>query len=396
MHSIRKNIHHAVFVLDLSRKEDLGRLVEEIAALIKRQLPIRFGIVVLPVEGDTESEQIARIFNHLVETYGRTVAIKFAQDLLVAHDKDLSSKIKSVYSSIYSNVNALPNHEKVAYEQVINSGSDTLANSRLWAQRLGIIAKTGAIFANGQVYPKDDSWMNKLGLQMTEDVSILQKAVYEAEISIEDDILECLLREAPKRRNEYIFPAEAGSVRFVNLPEILPTEGIIYVQGQREDSPGVENATVIWVVEDFDSITGIEALKNAVTYQGDHPHVTLGLVHNPGGVAGNLGVSTLLYHLANSGVLDGPSGFQNLQRVKEELTALNDQNIDGGDVIAKILGIKASEWRIPDDELARRFWSSGIEFARLSGFEVGQRGLVVNGRVSPHLDFELMEDCWTF
>ena len=368
--------------------------MEEITTLIQRQLPIRFGIVVLPVEGDTQSEQIARIFKHVVHTYGRSVAVKFAQDLLVAQDKDLTSKVKSLFSSIYNNVNAAPNHEKLPYEQVITSGSEILDNARSWAQRLGVSAKTGAIFANGQIYPKDDSWMNKLGLQLAEDVSLLQKAVYEGDIYIDEDILEYLLRGAPKSRNEYIFPAEAGSVKFVNLPEILPTEGIIYVQGEREDGPGVENATVIWVVEDFDSITGIEALRNAVTYQGDHPHITLGLVHNPGRDGGNLGVSSLLYHLANSGVLDGPAGFQNLQKVKEELTALSDENTDGGDSIAKILGIKASDWRIPDDELARRFWSSGIEFARLVGFAVGQRGLIVNGRVRLHSAFELMEDCW--
>src|SRR5579859_4134459 len=87
LHSIRKNVHHAVFVLDLTKKEDLSRLVEEVAGLIKRQVPIRFGIVALPADGDVDGERVARTFYHLIESYGRAVAMKFAEELLEKYDK---------------------------------------------------------------------------------------------------------------------------------------------------------------------------------------------------------------------------------------------------------------------------------------------------------------------
>ena len=64
-------MHHAVFVLDLTSKEDLTRLVDEIAGLIKRQIPIRFGVVALPTEGDVTSETLARIFYRFLRQSSR-------------------------------------------------------------------------------------------------------------------------------------------------------------------------------------------------------------------------------------------------------------------------------------------------------------------------------------
>src|SRR5271156_2645063 len=119
LHTIRKNIHHVVFILDLSKKEDLSLLVEEIATLVKRMIPIRFGIVVLP--GDSPgADTLAHLFYHLIDSYGRAVAMKFAEDLLEGYDPTtLAAKAKSLYSTIYSKAEHLPGHEKVPYDDLM-------------------------------------------------------------------------------------------------------------------------------------------------------------------------------------------------------------------------------------------------------------------------------------
>jgi UDP-glucose:glycoprotein glucosyltransferase len=363
LHTIRKNIHHAVFVLDPSKKEDLSRLVEEIATLVKRLIPIRFGIVLLP--GDTPgADTLARIFYNLIDSYGRAVAMKFAEDLLEGYDPTtLPAKGKSLYSTIYSKSSPIEGHEKLSYDNLVNVNPDStnpIANNRAWARRLGVNSKDGAIFGNGQVFVKDDTWISKIGGTLHEDVQLVQKAVYSADVSPEDDILEFLLRGTPKSRNEYIFPAQSGNVRFVNLPETLPDRGVVYVRGETEGAPGTE------------------MVKAAGEFQSLHPHVTIGLVHNPGSTTGSPNLSLLMYHLSTSGLLDDGSAISKFRQLLQEVDLASHESSNDVD---KILGIKAESWRTVDSEEARKFWDGSQSFAKAAGFGEGERGLVINGRV---------------
>ena len=353
------------------------------ATLVKRMIPIRFGIVVL--SGDAPgAETLARIFYHLIDSYGRAVAMKFAEDLLEGYDPStLVSRGKSLYSAIYAKSQPLAGHEKVSYDHLMLAtppdSTDRIANNRAWARRLGVNAKDGAIFGNGQVFIKDDTWINKVGGALHEDIQLLQKAVYSADISSDDDILEFLLGGSPKSRNEYIFPAQSGDVRFVNLAETLPETGVVYIHGETDGAQGVENATVIWVVDDFDSFSGTELVKSAVAYQSLHPHVTLGLVHNPGSTAGSPNLSLLVYHLAKSGLLDDGSAIAKFRQLVQEVDLASHESVSDVD---KILGFKAESWRTIDAEEAPKFWEGSRSFARAAGFAEGERGLIINGRVS--------------
>ena len=382
MHSIRKNIHHAVFVLDLTKKEDLTRLVQEIAIMIKRTIPIRFGVVVVSNEGDVDGTALARIFYHLINTYGRAVAMKFGEDLLESFNPaTLSTKMKSLYSKIYSKSTPLTGHEKIPYDELVTSTEFT-DNIRTWTRRLGVNPNDGAIFGNGLVFPKDDSWLNKLVTAFHDDIQLIQTAVFSAEVSDEDNILEYLLRDVPKSRNEHIFPAQSGDVRFINLPEALSGE-IVYVHGETKGESGVENATVIWVIDDFDSINGLELVKSAATFQAAHPEVTIGLVHNPGSTTGPPNLSLLIYYLAKNGILDNSAGSEKFRQLIQEVDFASH---DTGDV-DKILGIKALSWRTVDSDEARKFWDANRSFAQSAGFVEGQKGLIINGRVGRCSDY---------
>ena len=379
LHQLRKNIHHVVFALDFSKKEDLIRLVEEIIMLIKRQVPIRFGIVALaPGETDNEaSEQMVKIFYHLIHTYGRAVAIQFVENLLENYDEHaLPKQVKSLYSTIYAKVPVLPNRTKVAYEDVLLAGTEVLANTRAWARRLGVNPKEGAIFANGQVFVQDDSWIGKIGPALNVDVQILQRAVYDAEISDDDDILDLLFQDSPKTRNEHIFPVQAGSVKFLNLVETLPTDdGVVYLHGQRD---GTGNTSIIWVVDDFDSFHGLDLVREATAFQEENPGTTIGLVHNPGATTGPPKLSLLIHYLSSTGLLEGHAGRQLFYQMLQEIDLTNGDTSE----VDRILGVKAQSWRTVDSVLAAKFWTNGRTLARRAGFSGGERGLIINGRVS--------------
>jgi UDP-glucose:glycoprotein glucosyltransferase len=373
-------VHHAVFVLDLTSKEDLTRLVDEIAGLIKRQIPIRFGVVALPTEGDVTSETLARIFYHLIDSYGRAVAMQFGEALLQSYDPaTLSKTIETLYTAIFDKTTINAGHEKIPYKDLADpSSSDLVAKTRAWANRLGINPDDGAIFGNGQVFVKDDTWINKLGSQLHEDLLSIQKAVYSNEIAEYDDILDFFFRGAPKRRNQYVFPADSADVKFINLAGPLVEKGIVYIRREIEDEEGVDTATVVWIVDDFDSITGVELIRAVSTLQSAHPYIAIGLMHNPGPTTGPPNLSLLLYHLASNGLFEDPAGIERFHQLLQEVDFSGRKTADE---MEKILGIKAGSWRTIDNELARQFWDSGRNFAEAAGFGPGKRGIVINGRV---------------
>jgi UDP-glucose:glycoprotein glucosyltransferase len=380
LHSLRKNVHHTIFVLDFAKKEDLSRLVEEVTTLIKRNIPIRFGIVALPEHGHVVGEQLARIFYHLIDTYGRAIAMKFAEEFLEAFNPStFSSKVKTLFKSVTDKATPIASHTKKSFEELMAEESDVTVNARSWASRLGINPKEGAIIGNGNLFVKDDQWMNRVGGQLQEDTRILQRAVYEGEISDTDDILEYLFRHVPKRRNKYVFPADATDLRMINLVESLPDDGIVYIHGSAGPSPGVENSMVIWIIDDLDSFSGVELIKSAASFMVSQPQITIGLVHNPGPTTGPPNLSLLLYHLAKQGLFAEPAATERFQELIREVDLTTHE---ASDETAKLLGFKAESWRTPDSEDARQFWEASKAFIKSAGVEAGQKALVVNGRVN--------------
>jgi UDP-glucose:glycoprotein glucosyltransferase len=376
---VQKNVHHAIFVLDLANRDDLDRLVQEIASLIKRQLPIRFGIVLVSPEGDTTSEHLTKVFYHLVDTYGRATAMAFAERLLEKFNLDvLSTQTKSHFTSIAAKAAVLPGHEKLTFDELVSRPCTTLDNNRRWANRLGLPLKQGAILGNGLLFVKDDNWVNKVGSQFHRDITLLQQAVYQGDISDDDDILEYLFRDAPKHRNEYIFPAETSAIGMVNLAQRLPADGIVYVHGQPGPTENFDNSTAIWIVDDFDAGNGVQLVRSAAAFQSSHPHVTIGLVHNPGPATGPPNLSLLLYYLGKQGLLDDSASVERFHQLVKEVDLKSQAELDE---TAKLLGIKAQSWRAVDLEESRQFWENTKSFVQAAGYEPGQRGLVINGRV---------------
>jgi hypothetical protein len=300
--------------------------------------------------------------------------MQFIENLLEQYDESsLTGKAKALYTGIYNKFPVLLGGKNMAWDEVI-AGQEVLENVRAWTKRLGVNVKDGAIFGNGQVFIKDDTWIQKMGQSLNSDVQILQRAVYGAEIGDDDDILEFLFQDSPKTRNEYIFPVQTGNVRFLNLVETVPEDGVVYLAGQK-DAAG--NTSVIWVVDDFDSLHGSELVRQAVAFQAETPGTTLGLVHNPGPTTGPPTLSVLLYYLSSNGLLDGDTGREVFEKLLREL------EITKGDTsgIEKILGVKAESWRSVDLVLADKFWEQGRAFAQSDGFTGGERGVVINGRV---------------
>jgi UDP-glucose:glycoprotein glucosyltransferase len=66
--SIRRNIHHLVVPIDFSDMVDVQIVVGTIQTLIKRTVPVRFGLV--PITKTAASNSQAKVALHILQTYG--------------------------------------------------------------------------------------------------------------------------------------------------------------------------------------------------------------------------------------------------------------------------------------------------------------------------------------
>ena len=73
--SVRKDIHNVVIPVDLSHIDDPETVSEMVQSLIRREVPLRWGIV--PIINSEISEQHAKILYYLLETYGLGAVMKY-------------------------------------------------------------------------------------------------------------------------------------------------------------------------------------------------------------------------------------------------------------------------------------------------------------------------------
>ena len=75
--SVRRNIHHLVFPIDFSDITDVQILIGTIQTLIKRTVPVRFGLV--PLTRTAAATLQAKVALHILQTYGIGVLFEYLE-----------------------------------------------------------------------------------------------------------------------------------------------------------------------------------------------------------------------------------------------------------------------------------------------------------------------------
>lgn len=79
MPMVRRDIHNVVIPVNLADVKDIEMLVETLQGFVKRKIPIRFGIV--PLTNSELAMNQAKIFYHMVEVYGLSVALAYLESV---------------------------------------------------------------------------------------------------------------------------------------------------------------------------------------------------------------------------------------------------------------------------------------------------------------------------
>lgn len=78
----RLNLFNVVLVMDLSQSSSLYYIAGTVANIINRAFPVRFGIV--PSIESEGGARMAKIFNYLVDNYGRARTMVFIKKVIVS------------------------------------------------------------------------------------------------------------------------------------------------------------------------------------------------------------------------------------------------------------------------------------------------------------------------
>ncbi|KAL6883793.1 hypothetical protein ACP4OV_011207 [Aristida adscensionis] len=289
MRYIRKNLFHAVYVLDPA--SDCGaETIDMILSLYQDSVPIRFGIIMyssklisiieendgnLPVNGDDTSVLITRLFLYIEETYSAQLAFQFLSNIHKSRnglDDDSEEPVEAHHvegafiDSLLSSAKSHP-QDVLLKLQKENLYKQEAEQSSLFVHKLGLYKLQCCLLMNGLVHESnEDATMNA----MNDELPRIQEQVYYGHIQSHTDVLEKFLSESSyKRYNPSITGKSTGNKRFVSLFASYHQEDSVFHDITYLQSPGttddVKPVTHLLAI-DLSSRVGTKLLHEAIRY----------------------------------------------------------------------------------------------------------------------------------
>ncbi|KAG6391795.1 hypothetical protein SASPL_149555 [Salvia splendens] len=310
---IRKNLFHAVFVLDPASPCGLEAsfpfcTIDTIIALFENNLPMRFGVILysaklvegieandgeLPVARLKDDEDISsliiRLFNYIKENHGAPTAFQFLSNvnkLRMDSGAEDSPEVHHVEGAFVETV--LPRVKTLPQETLLKLEKDQTLNelsveSTMFAFKLGFAKLECSLLMNGLVYePNEEALMNA----MNEELPRIQEQVYYGQINSHTDVLDKFLSESGVQRYNPKIIADGKVVKpkFVSLCEsILVKESVLndlHYLHSSETFDDVKPVTHILGV-DATSKKGMKLLHEGIRYLiGGTKYARIGVLFN--------------------------------------------------------------------------------------------------------------------
>ncbi|GAA5989455.1 hypothetical protein JCM10908_000480 [Rhodotorula pacifica] len=419
MTQVARNLNNLVFVIDLSQPASLAHITQNIKQYVSRGVPIRFGVVPLVgSSGDSSSVAtlMAQMTWYLADAAGRTATMAFLDRLAHAShgDRITEDLIQRAYSQLRASSTDLDGEPLATFSEVQQYGIGAkargsharLAKTREYLERLGIAHEdkdgyTGAVFLNGAHFPLNEDFTQNLQRTLGLHTQFLSQEVYMRSLTDDADAKTYFadLPQTHKRRNPYIFPSdESNPLKIVNLVEALKGASRSWLRDSFMAAPSysmdkegndVESpppvASLI-VITDLDAPAGIDLVRNALRLADTDPRVRLTFLHNPALApveSHAWSLSRLLWKLIDAKVAEDVLPREIGQWIDLGLTKAGPTEEDGSEwakenPLKQYLAMGFTGRDIGEAEL---YWALLAFNRERFGFEEGESGLVLNGRV---------------
>ncbi|KAK9110137.1 hypothetical protein Sjap_018197 [Stephania japonica] len=293
---IRKNIFHAVYVLDPASTCGL-EAIDTITSMYENSFPMRFGVILyssklivqieenggnLPpfIVGETSvgfeedlSSLIIRLFNYIEENHGTQLAFQFLSNVNRLRNEESSNEILEGHhvegafvETLLSKVKSPPQDVllKVEKELTFKEKAD---ESSLFVYSLGLSELRCCLLMNGIVYePTEDSLVNA----MNDELPRIQEQVYYGHINSHTNVLDKFLSEnAHRRYNPQIIGDGKAQKKYVSLlASVLGSDSILKDMAYLhfpETVDGLKPVTHL-VAVDVTSVKGMKLLHEGIHY----------------------------------------------------------------------------------------------------------------------------------
>jgi UDP-glucose:glycoprotein glucosyltransferase len=362
--------------MDLSDMEDVQLLAGQIQSFVKRKLPIRFGIV--PLTKNSGAIEQAKVMYHLLDSYGLAAALAYLEDLLVA--KKTVSASKTSFEAAVKHRSLRQDGIAISLEQVLDADEyqERIQGLKKWLSRLSAGTSIPPFFINGIAYPRNENWLQLMSNRVNMDLQTVQRAVFEETIAPDAWVPNHFLSKALSRRNTLVIPENEGSLKIFDINKIYAEHQDVLTRLPTlptETSESVGLWTHMVLIADLGTNHGQQLLSTAARFRESNPGIELVIVHNsryPEGL-----VELVKYMKTRA--------FEPLDSL-DDLTKLQD---DGPILMGKV--DETEEVR----QEALQFWTASKALVEAVGLQVGEQGILINGRLVgpiPHETEFFVED----
>ena len=227
-----------------------------------------------------------------------------------------------------------------------------------YLHRLGIDGST-LLFINGVAIARNDKWLQEMSSRVELDLRVIQRQVFEETVNEDTWLAGQFLESAASNRNPLVIPEDESSIKVLDVGKLVMQNKHIY-HGLPRLAPSSDALKQFWahvvIVADFDSDEGSRLLLEAVDFSRTQNEIEVVMLHNPSMSSHSNPRSTLVFELLLKG----------LELDRDELDVLLRSTIND---------------QSPINEMAEAFWLAMQNFVESMGFESGEQGVMLNGRL---------------
>ncbi|KAE8147538.1 UDP-glucose:Glyco protein glucosyltransferase-domain-containing protein [Aspergillus avenaceus] len=352
---VRRDANNIVIPVDLTDAEDMNLIVKTVQVLVKRKIPVRFGLI--PTASSPEASAQLKVAHYLQDTFGLASLFQYLEQTLSTNK--MTSPDKGTFQAATKERNVRSDKSCISFEEVLNSQEldDLVSRTVNYQNRLGIKGASSFIFVNGAPIVRDDSWVQEMSARVGKDVQTLQQGIADGRFQEDTWLPSFFLSEAFDRRTPWVIPEDSKDIRVVDLAKESDSrkEGLNVlprIASAQEDA--LDSAHMI-VIGDFDTEQGLRLLTSTLETRKEHAEVEVIFLHNPSHES-TPGSSMALYRSLQQG-----------------------DDVDVAHVLAEIGSSDGSVTSQMEREIGE-FWALQQPLAGRLGFAPGTSGIVVNGR----------------
>ncbi|KAL3679974.1 hypothetical protein R1sor_022930 [Riccia sorocarpa] len=310
MRYIRKNLYHAVYVIDPALPVEL-KLVENIVYYVQNHVPVRFGVILasskqieaveskggdvsaLPESEEVDvSEMIIRMFHYFRENMEVQTAFGFLN--LVWLNEEVEKREEgdepvsaSVAETVFIDILRAKGKSSEAIFKSLKEGTEfkeKVLDSSVFVYKLGLSQMHPCMLMNGLVYGPSQI-QNAAIAAMNEELPRIQEAVYYGRLNYRTDVLDKFLSDGGQRRyNPQIVSEKKEGRTYVSLSSPVAEEDKVLTRLQYLHHPGTEDdvkPVTHWLCVDLSEESGIRLLQQALRYLMEGAEKgRIGVLHN--------------------------------------------------------------------------------------------------------------------